>query len=110
MTTKAAQLRFDLLRKLGCICCMKDSLGWRAPEMHHIVGSSYRKHSGGDHDTLPLCAHHHRNEPPGNLRPSEAMQIFGPTLRAHKREFTARYGTERELLAETNALIDGMRA
>lgn len=105
MTSKTDQQRFDRLRRIGCICSRKLGLGWVAPEMHHIVGSSYRKHSGGNKATIPLSAWFHRGEPPNGMRPSEATKQFGPSLRLDKKAFIERFGTERELLAEVDDLL-----
>lgn len=63
-------------------------------EVHHIrqgVGMSQR---AGDRETIPLCQAHHRT---GG---------FGVAFHAGPREFQSIYGTERELLEKTLALLD----
>lgn len=107
MTSKADQVRFDRLREFGCICC--HILGWYSvPEFHHLVDGGYRKHSGGNQSTLPICPTHHRGVVPNDLTPVERGKFraqFGPSLSDGRKLFVARFGTERSLLARVNAEI-----
>lgn len=105
MSSKRDRIRYDQLRRIGCIACRKGGR-FSQIDVHHLVDRGTRKHSGGNEASLPLCPHHHRNQPPDGMRPSEAYRLYGPTLRSHKREFIERYGNERELLAEVNSLIE----
>ncbi len=105
MTSKRDSARYDRLQRIGCIACRKEGRHSQI-DVHHLVDRGTRKLSGGNGASLPLCPHHHRNQPPDGMRPSQAYQIYGPTLRAHKREFLERYGTERQLLAEVDALVE----
>ena len=58
--TKAEQERLDLLRNVGCICCLM-RFGSEVPEyeIHHIVQGDRRL---GHWYTLPLCFNHHRGK------------------------------------------------
>lgn len=87
------QRRYDLLQQIGCIACSIEGAGYAAPDCHHIVEGNKRL---GDEYTLPLCPWHHRG-----VLPSKP----GPSLAKSKREFVARYGTERELLEKVDRLI-----
>lgn len=108
MASKADLTRYDHLRRIGCLACLKD--GRRSDiDVHHIVDKGYRSLSGGNRATLPLCPWHHRGQPPSSLRPSEAHVVYGPSLALQKREFIKRYGSERQLLAEVDALIPAPR-
>jgi len=86
----AEESRFmDAIAKLGCIACRKD--GWESlnVSVHHIDG---RTKPGAHLLVLPLCAGHHQSGTGAN-----------PTLIAvhpDKARFEARYGMQRELLAE----------
>ena len=100
--TKAQQRRFQDLQELGCITCRLSGRGYRAPQIHHLV-EGYRL--GHDY-TIPLCAWCHQGLPDGNLAPSRMEYEIGPSLARNKREFTARYGTERELLEKTERLLE----
>jgi len=86
----AEEARFmDAIAGLGCIACRKD--GWENLDVsvHHIDG---RTKDGAHFLVLPLCGGHH-----------QAGTGANPTLiAAHpdKARFEARYGTQRDLLAE----------
>jgi hypothetical protein len=94
------------LQDIGCICCLMEGLPPTPADMHHIVDKGYRKHSGGDKATIPLCPWHHRGDPPSGFSIDTAPSSFGPSLARHKRKFVQRYGTERELLAEVDRRIE----
>jgi hypothetical protein len=94
------------LQDAGCICCAKEGFKDVPVDVHHLVDNGYRKHSGGDKATLPLCPWHHRGVPPGGLSAAEAEKRAGPSMARNKKRFIQRYGTERELLAETNQRIE----
>lgn len=101
--TRAQRLRFRALQELGCIACIKEGLGYRAPEIHHIVEGHRRL---GHDFTLPLCAHHHRGVPFDDLMSLSEMAFFyGPSLGLSKKRFVETYGTERQLLEAVNERI-----
>jgi hypothetical protein len=93
----AEESRFmDAIAGLGCVACRKD--GWENLDVsvHHIDG---RTKPGAHMLVLPLCAGHH-----------QAGTGANPTLIAvhpEKARFEARYGTQRELLAECVARLAG---
>jgi hypothetical protein len=92
--TKADIARFEKLHRIGCLCCRKAGSGYRAPEIHHILSGGRRiSHQA----TLPLCEHH---------RIPSTGAVVGPSLADGSRVFSAKWGTQLELLAEVNALID----
>jgi hypothetical protein len=102
--------RFRLLREMGCICCQIELLGYSAPDMHHLVDKGYRRLSGGDQATIPLCPWHHRGIAPDGFSQSTAVLAYGPSLALHKRRFVAHYGTERELLARVDERLAKLEA
>lgn len=104
MTSKSDLARYEQLRRIGCVACRKEGR-YSQIDVHHIVDKGYRKHSGGNKATLPLCPWHHRGIPLEGMRINETCSLIGPCLAKHKRDFVARYGTERQLLAEVDALI-----
>lgn len=101
--------RLDWIHTLKCICC--EMLGEEQPlptEAHHVVLQSYRKHSGGDQATIPLCGFHHRAEPAKwSTGKAQMLLIFGPSLKwqGGKGAFEQRWGTEASLLAKTNQRV-----
>lgn len=95
MTSKADLKRYDKLVRHGCVCCK--ALGfYSVPEIHHIVDKGYRKHSGGNQATLPLCPTHHRGAPAGT------NEVTGPALSDGSKVFEACWGTQRQLLDKVN--------
>lgn len=104
------QDRLDAIHAMPCAACVKQKC--RQPsrtEAHHWVGKGYRKHSGGHQTTLPLCGWHHRGDTRGCFdapRISQATVKYGPSLAVNKKEFVAAYGTELELLAETDRQLE----
>lgn len=87
--------RYRKLVEYGCVCCKQLGI-YTVPEIHHIVDKGYRKHSGGNQATLPLCPYHHRQTDHGDVN------RYGPSLAHGSKLFTKRWGTQRELLEKVN--------
>lgn len=96
--TKAERERFDLLHRIGCICCRKARSGYRAPDIHHIIDGGRRMSHMA---TLPLCPEHHRIPSNGT--------VVGPSLADGSRVFAAKWGSQIQLLIEVDELIDQMK-
>jgi len=78
--------RFDKLKQIGCIACGSTNV-----VVHHI-----RKHTGlslrpSHDDTIPLCPIHHN--------------MGNQSIHLNKKAFEHLFGTELELLKETNLKI-----
>lgn len=102
-TTKAEQLRLDRIHAMPCPPCEKEKIAQPSrTEAHHLVDKGTRALSGGHDATIPLCGWHHRGECVEYMSGREMKLVYGPSLKLHKREFIARYGTEREQLAVTD--------
>jgi len=83
--------RFEKLSQIGCIACSKKGR-WTTPVIHHI-----RKHTGlsirPTHDkTIPLCPQHHN--------------MGNQSVHLNKKLFESLFGTEEELLKETNLKLN----
>lgn len=92
----AEESRFmDRMGALPCIACRKDGWTNHAISLHHIDG---RTKPGAHFLVLPLCAPHHQ---PDDTDPRGRISLHG-----RKATFQARYGTERELLAECIEIIE----
>lgn len=108
MTSRADQDRLDAIHALPCVACViyQPSMSGGRVEAHHLVDKGTREASGGHQATIPLCAWHHRGQPPMYaMTVKECTSIFGPSLGQSKRAFVHRFGTERELLCLTDALM-----
>ncbi len=108
--TKAQVERFEALKELGCIACIK-TLGIRAlhcgpTEIHHLNlgGKAGQKRLGHDF-TIPLGPWHHRAVLALGWTSSESARFYGPSLAKQSKAFRERYGSDGELLAEVNKLI-----
>lgn len=92
----AEEARFmDRMGTLPCIACQKDGQTNHTISLHHIDG---RTKPGAHFLVLPLCGPHHQQD---DTDPRGRMSLHG-----HKKPFQARYGTERELLAECIAMLE----
>lgn len=85
---KAEKAHVNKVAELGCVACYIQFGEWNTPgEIHHIregMGGSQR---AGWKDVICLCTNHHRNSGNGKI-----------AIHAGNKSFSARYGTERELL------------
>ena len=87
---KKDKIRFDKLRQIGCIACLK--IGKVSDAIvHHI-----RKHTGlsvrpSHDDTIPLCPNHHN--------------MGNNSIHLNKSGFESLFGSEKQLLDETNFKI-----
>jgi hypothetical protein len=105
------QDRFEALQTIGCICCyLNTDLGLKPTGLHVEV-----HHLNQDGTAGPLCWHHHKSSFNGMPAPSgwaglqwmdAKAEIHGPGLAGHSRKFRAMYGTDDELLALVNSLIE----
>lgn len=92
----AEEARFmDRMGQLPCIACLKD--GWKnhSISLHHLDG---RAKPGAHFLVIPLCGPHHQQDD-SDIR--QRISVHG-----RKATFQARYGTERELLAECIAMLE----
>jgi len=92
----AEEKRFmDQMGTLPCIACLKDDWTNHVISLHHIDG---RTKPGAHFLVLPLCGPHHQQDD------TDLRQRI--SLHGRKATFQARYGTERELLAECLEMIN----
>lgn len=83
--------------QLGCVVCRNLGLGPTPAEVHHLLKNGRRiSHK----KTIPLCRPHHQ----GGLN-NEAIVSRHPW----RKEFERRYGTEEQLLAQTEAELAHVR-
>lgn len=63
----------------------------------------------GHRFTFPGCPWHHQGQTPDGMDWEQCTALYGPSFAVSKRNFQARYGTERELAEETDTIIAGLR-
>jgi hypothetical protein len=92
--TVAERERMDKIAEIGCIACFHEGIYNPHVSLHHIDG---RTKPDAHMLVLPLCAPHHQQD--------DTDPLQRPSVHGRKKTFTARYGTEMELLAECLVLI-----
>ncbi len=104
--TKADEKRLSGVSQMGCLPCMID--GWNdvPATVQHITEGSVRLED--EHQwTYPGCPWHHLGEVPDKFRGAVrlATRSLGPSFKHNKRDFAIAYGSERELVHITDALL-----
>jgi hypothetical protein len=110
--TEAEQLRFQSMRKIGCLACRTNqevgrasaTLAHRNLEIHHLLSGGRRI---GHEATICLCHYHHQGKRLPYVEYGYRVQsvVFGPSLEREPRRFHELYGTDEELLAQQNELL-----
>jgi hypothetical protein len=79
------------LAALGCVVCRNEGYGYSPTSIHHIRPQGAKT----DHyKAIPLCPQHHQH---GGL---------GIALHAGQKRWEEKFGTEMELLAQVEELLD----
>ena len=100
--SKADIARFDKLYSLGDIVAKMRAQPHEPATLHHITSGGRRL---GHKFTIPLNPWRHQGTVLPGETSSSMKEVYGPSLAKSRAEFEAAYGTELELLAETNRLI-----
>lgn len=90
--TAADKSRFAKLKRMGCCICGMFYKTKTQPEIHHIETSMGRRKN--HRRTIPLCPRHHQTD--------------YLSVHVSKKFFEHIFGTESELLAKVNALLEKM--
>ena len=93
-STKAEKAYWSKLADLGCIACRKAGIINTHVSIHHCDG---RTKPGAHRKVLPLCYEHHQS---GNA--------YAPSIHPWKRKFEAAFGTQEELMAECEKLVENV--
>lgn len=105
--TRAQARRFEIItREIGCVCCRQYTGKYRPAEANHLL-RGYRL--GHDHVT-PECEWHHRGIPPNGCEVHVARHTLGPSRALDGKHFREVFGTDAELLAYTNELVEEFEA
>lgn len=99
---KEQRARQDRIRELGCIACWLMGHGQCPCEIQHLNDCGRNR---GHEYTIGLCAWHHRGVPPGDMRPSEATIMLGPSFAREPQKFADRFGEDDELLFQQNTML-----
>lgn len=110
MNTTARDRRFGRIREIGCLASRKR--GWFVlPDVHHLnTGGHAGQKRRGDEFTIGLSPWHHRGIPIDGLTPEGCRRLLGPSLKLEPNAFRETFGSDDELLAEQNELIEEAEA
>ncbi len=75
-------------------------------EVHHLTECGRRL---GHDFTIALCQWHHRGDPPVGMSKTEATGLYGPSYADGRRPFAEVFGSDDELLAIQNQLLENMK-
>lgn len=104
--TRTQQARFDAIKELGCICCLRDGQLMPA-EIHHLtIGGKHGQKRRGHDFTIGLCSWHHRGVIEYGTTALYAER-YGPSYALQPRLFRETYGQDDALLARQNEAIAG---
>lgn len=100
--------RDALILALPCIACtIENATQPNRTESHHLnLGGLAGQKRRGEAYTIPLCQYHHRGVIPSHLTPGSCEFHFGPSLARRSKRFRNSYGTDDELLAKTNQMLE----
>lgn len=100
---KSDKARVEFIKQHGCQACRKRKLGWRLPDVHHVLRGGRRV---SHQHTCGLCAWHHEGHQPDGMSQADCLDLFGPSRKRHPKEFAQEFGTEESLVSEINDRIN----
>lgn len=104
--TRAESERMERLKELPCVACAGTAFGRLLPcgptEVHHLISGNKRR---GHQFTIPLGSWHHRGSAQRDRLGAE--MTYGPSLALSSKRFHAVFGSDDELLAATNKMLEG---
>lgn len=100
--TAEQKRRFVVIKDLGCIACRIGLIGYTPPEIHHLLSGGIRR---GHDQTIGLCPWHHQGVCAEGVSKRQMAERFGPSLKHSPGAFHEAYGSDDELLARQNGLI-----
>ena len=105
--TKAEQARFDKMKDMGaCMACKQQNWkGWQPIEIHHLLSGNKRR---GHIFTVSLCSWHHRGVyQSGHGHDKQTLtKLLGASLANGSKPFHAEFGSDDELLAMQNEILN----
>lgn len=104
--TKDERARMDAIKDGPCLCCRMR--GWPSlyPDIHHLLYGNKRR---GHLFSIGLCPWHHRGVVPYGFDRQTMHDRYGPSLAHGSKPFHAEFGSDDELLALQDRLIDQKR-
>jgi hypothetical protein len=101
------QRLFYTLQRIGCIPCRRRGRLSVPGDMHHpTVGGHHGAPRLSDDIVLNICPWHHRGVPMFDMDHDWCRCYMGPSYALEPNAFREEFGSEEELLAERNRLIE----
>ncbi|TKI06394.1 Ref family recombination enhancement nuclease [Martelella alba] len=94
MTKRAESLHMARVADMGCIVCKNVFNVHSLAEIHHLRTGQGAGQRASNYQVIPLCPQHHR------------LGGYGVAIHAGQKEWERRYGTELELLAQVEQLLE----
>lgn len=107
--TKAELSRLARVKQLPCLACRKQFaqdfyyLQCGVTEGHHTLSGGRRR---GHKFVVPLGSWHHRGVAIPGVSGARMEELYGPSLANGSKPFHEAFGSDADLLAETNKLLD----
>lgn len=92
-STAKEKRHMNRVAEMGCCVCVLLGHGETPAEIHHIGNGTMAKRAS-NYEVIPLCHIHHRTG--GN----------GVAVHSGRKSFEANFGTEQELLEQTNRWLN----
>lgn len=105
--TRAESARMSAIKDGPCVCCEQIGMPSYCPEIHHLLSGNKRR---GHRFTVGLCAWHHRSVLADGYTKSSMTAIYGPSLADGSKPFREKFGSDDELLAIQDQLLEGKKA
>lgn len=95
--TASEKRHMSSVADLGCVVCRNLGYGPSPAELHHPRALAGAGQKAGNLDVIPLCPQHHR------------LGGYGVAYHAGPEEFERLYGTELDLLAQTQSELSKLK-
>lgn len=96
--------RWHHLQAIGCLACRQRGYYEEPSDCHHLLSGHVRR---GDEFTIPLCPWHHRGVWNNRFQNRKLAEVLlGPSLALDSTRFRDAFGSDDDLLAMANALIE----
>lgn len=107
MTPRERERRYYLMQRIGCVPCRHRGNFGQPADVHHpnLDGHAGQKRLGDDIN-YSACEWHHRGQPLPNTTAELCRTRLGPSRAIEPNAYRAEFGTEEELLAEMERLIE----
>jgi hypothetical protein len=107
MNKRQREARFSALKMLPCLACEVERVPQPSvSEIHHLNFSGWAgKTRLGDEYTVVLCQWHHRSVQLPGVSRLQMIHKYGPSMPGDKTQFHVAYGSDEQLLENTNAAI-----